>query len=169
VTDDRRRTVEALHGKYAGLVYDVCLRVLGSRAEADDAVQETFLAAFRGLDGFTYGESHLPWLYRIAWNACLKALRTRRRKGALPLDAPERHRAPDRDPVRGIHARRALEALLAETDERGQEILVAHYFAGMDQGQIAAALGISRRAVVKRLTRIRARAEALFEGGDAHG
>ncbi len=169
MVDDRRHVVEALHGKYAGLVYDVCLRALGSRAEADDAVQETFLAAFRGLDGFTYGESHLPWLYRIAWNVCLKALRTRRRKGALPLEAPERIAAQGRDPLREIHARRVLEALLADVDERGREILVAHYFAGMDQGQIAAALGVSRRAVVKRLTKLRARAEALFAGEDADG
>ena len=68
---DRERTVEELHRKYAGLVYGLCLRMLGTRAEADDAVQETFLAAFRGLGSFTYGESHLPWLYRIAVNACL--------------------------------------------------------------------------------------------------
>lgn len=162
---DRERIVEELHGKYAGLVYGLCLRMLGTRADADDAVQETFLAAFRGLGSFTYGESHLPWLYRIATNACLKAIRTRRRKGASPLDDPGRAPSPERDPVREIHARRALEGLIATLDERGQEILVAHYVAGMDQGQIAAALGISRRAVVKRLTKLRGLAGDLWEGG----
>jgi len=162
---DRERTVEELHRKYAGLVYGLCLRMLGTRAEADDAVQETFLAAFRGLGSFTYGESHLPWLYRIAVNACLKALRTRRRKGASPLDDQERWPSPERDPVRDIHARRALEELLETLDERGQEILVAHYIAGMDQGQIAVALGISRRAVVKRLTKLRGLAADIWEGG----
>jgi len=169
VAGDRERIIEALHVKYAGLVYGLCLRMTGSRADADDAVQETFLAAFRGLDGFTYGESHLPWLYRIAWNVCLKALRTRRRKGALPLEAPDALPAPsDGDPLRAIHARRVLESLFVEADERGQEIVVAHYFAGMDQGQIAKALGISRRAVVKRLAKLRAQADALDRGGAAH-
>jgi RNA polymerase sigma-70 factor (ECF subfamily) len=162
---ERERTVEELHRKYAGLVYGLCLRMLGARAEADDAVQETFLAAFRGLGSFTYGESHLPWLYRIATNVCLKALRTRRRKGASPLEEPDRAPAPARDPAREIDARRALAEIVATLDERGQEILAAHYVAGMDQGQIAAALGISRRAVVKRLTRLRGVAEALWEGG----
>jgi RNA polymerase sigma-70 factor (ECF subfamily) len=164
---DRERTVEELHRKYAGLVYGQCLRMLGTRADADDAVQETFLAAFRGLGSFTYGASHLPWLYRIATNACLKAIRTRRRKGASPLDEPESAPAPERDPVRDIDARRALEELLETLDERGQEILVAHYVAGMDQGQIAEALGISRRAVVKRLSKLRGRAGDLWGGGSS--
>jgi len=167
VVGDRERTVEGLHRKYAGLVYGLCLRILGARADADDAVQETFLAAFRGLDSFTYGESHLPWLYRIATNACLKAIRTRRRKSESPLDDPGRAPSPERDPVREIHARRALEGLIATLDERGQEILVAHYVAGMDQGQIAAALGISRRAVVKRLTKLRGLANDLWGGGSS--
>jgi RNA polymerase sigma-70 factor, ECF subfamily len=168
VAGERERIIEELHRKHAGLLYGLCLRLLGSRAEADDAVQETFLAAFRGLDGFTYGASHLPWLYRIAWNVCLKALRTRRRKGAVPLDAPDACGGPSTDPLQGLHARRVIEALLAGTDERGQEILVAHYVAGMDQGQIASALGISRRAVVKRLTKLREAAGALSLGGADH-
>ena len=67
--------------------------------------------------------------------------------------------------MRDIHARRALEELLETLDERGQEILVAHYIAGMDQGQIAVALGISRRAVVKRLTKLRGLAADIGEGG----
>ena len=162
---DRERTIEELHRRYAGLVYGLCLRMLGTRADADDAVQETFLSAFRGLVSFRYGESHLPWLYRIATNACLKAIRTRRRKGASPLDDPGGAPSPERDPVREIHARRALEGLIATLDERGREILVAHYVAGMDQGQIAAAPGISRRAVVKRLTKLRGLAGDLWEGG----
>jgi RNA polymerase sigma-70 factor (ECF subfamily) len=165
VVGDRERTIEELHRRYAGLVYGLCLRMLGTRADADDAVQETFLSAFRGLDSFRYGESHLPWLYRIATNACLKAIRTRRRKGASPLDEPERTPSKERDPGREIDARRALEAILGALDGRGQEIFVAHYVAGMDQGQIAAALGISRRAVVKRLTKLRGLAGDLWEGG----
>jgi RNA polymerase sigma factor (sigma-70 family) len=167
LVDDRERIVEELHGKYAGFVYGLCLRMLGTRDDADDAVQETFLAAFRGLGSFTYGASHLPWLYRIATNACLKAIRTRRRKGASPLDQPEREPAPERDPVREIHARRALEELFEKLDARGREILVAHYVAGMDQGQIAEALGISRRAVVKRLSKLRSRAGDLWGGGSS--
>jgi RNA polymerase sigma factor (sigma-70 family) len=95
----------------------------------------------------------------------VKIIRTRRRKGVALTEAPERMADRERDPVGGIHARRVLEALVGELDERNLEILAAHYVAGMDQGQIAAQLGISRRAVVKRLTKLRRRAGRLFEEG----
>jgi RNA polymerase sigma-70 factor (ECF subfamily) len=148
--DERERTVETLHRRYSGAVYHLCVRMLGDRVEAEDAVQETFVSAYRSLSSFTYGDSHMPWLFRIATNACLKIIRTRRRKGVAPMEAPERAAGGSVDPARQIHARRVLEALMDELDERSQQILVQHYVAGMDQGQIAESLGISRRAVVKR-------------------
>jgi RNA polymerase sigma-70 factor (ECF subfamily) len=143
--------------------------MLGDRSEAEDAVQETFVSAFKALDSFRYGDSHLPWLYRIATNACLKIIRTRKRKGVALTESPERMADRVRDPVREIHARHVLETLVDELDERSQQILVAHYVAGMDQGQIAASLGITRRAVVKRLTKLRRRAGHLFEEGTNDG
>jgi len=167
--DERARAIEVLHRKYAGVIYDLCVRMLGDRSEAEDAVQETFVSAFRALDSFRYGDSHLPWLYRIATNACLKVIRTRKRKGVALTEAPERAADRPRDPVREIHARRVLASLVGELDERDQEILAAHFVAGMDQGQIATALGISRRAVVKRLTKLRRRAGNLFEEGTTDG
>lgn len=167
--DERAHAIEVLHRRFSGVIYDLCVRMLGDRSEAEDAVQETFVSAFRALDSFRYGESHLPWLYRIASNACLKIIRTRRRKGVALTETPERMADRARDPVRAIHARQVLETLVDELDERSQQILVAHYVAGMDQGQIAASLGITRRAVVKRLTKLRRRAGHLFEEGTNDG
>jgi RNA polymerase sigma-70 factor (TIGR02960 family) len=68
-----------------------CYRMLGSLADAEDTVQETLLAAWRGLPGFSGRASIRTWLYRIATNRCLNALRaTRRRPQTVPLelDAP---------------------------------------------------------------------------------
>jgi RNA polymerase sigma-70 factor (ECF subfamily) len=55
-----------------------CYRMMGSLTDAEDMLQETMLAAWRGLAGFQQRSSLRSWLYRIATNQCLNALRTAR-------------------------------------------------------------------------------------------
>ena len=62
-----------------------CYRMLGSVHDAEDALQEALLRAWRGLPGFEGRSSLRTWLYRIATNACLKAIE-RRSKRVLPID-----------------------------------------------------------------------------------
>jgi RNA polymerase sigma-70 factor (ECF subfamily) len=164
---DRARTIEVLHRKYAGVLYDKCVRLLADRQEAEDAVQETFVSAYQSLDQFRYGESHLPWLFRIATNVCLKIIRTRRRKGALPSNGLEGKRARGPDEVSRLHFRQILERLHDALDERDRQILVLHFLDGMKQDEIANVLGISRRSVVKRISGLRQKAGKLLE--DGHG
>jgi RNA polymerase sigma-70 factor (ECF subfamily) len=65
-----------------------CYRLLGSSMEAEDAVQETFLRAWRAYDSFEGRSSFRSWLYRIASNVCFDALNARGRR-ALPMDLSE--------------------------------------------------------------------------------
>jgi RNA polymerase sigma-70 factor (TIGR02960 family) len=74
-----------------------CYRILGSVQDAEDLLQETLLAAWRGIGGYEGRASLRTWLYRIATNRCLNALRTRRPpldyQPEVPLPEPSRRRA----------------------------------------------------------------------------
>jgi len=65
-----------------------CYRMLGSLPDAEDALQDTLLAAWQGLDGFAERSSIRTWLYRIATNRCLNAIRTASRRPAKAWDIP---------------------------------------------------------------------------------
>jgi RNA polymerase sigma-70 factor (ECF subfamily) len=66
-----------------------CYRMLGSFQDAEDALQDTLLAAWQGLGGFEGRASLRTWLYRIATNRCLNALRSASRRPAKEWDIPE--------------------------------------------------------------------------------
>ncbi|MGZ4184276.1 MAG: sigma-70 family RNA polymerase sigma factor [Solirubrobacteraceae bacterium] len=68
-----------------------CYRILGSLQDAEDIVQEALLAAWRGLAGFEERASLRSWLYRIATNHCLNALRDRKRR---PQEVPAMAQPP---------------------------------------------------------------------------
>jgi RNA polymerase sigma-70 factor (TIGR02960 family) len=66
-----------------------CYRMLGSFQDAEDALQDTLLSAWQGLGGFEGRASLRTWLYRIATNRCLNALRSTNRRAAREWDIPE--------------------------------------------------------------------------------
>ena len=100
---------EALYARHHRGVLSFCRHMLGSAEEAEDAVQHTFLAAYRDIDASTK-EIHLrPWLYAIARNRCLTVLRARREQaGAEPPEPSTEHLSAE------VERRHELQALLGD-------------------------------------------------------
>jgi RNA polymerase sigma-70 factor (ECF subfamily) len=128
-----------------------CYRMLGSGFEADDAVQETMLRAWRAADGFEGRSSVRSWLYRIATNICLDMLRGRQRR-ALPMDL-----GPASPPVEALFGGwRPEEAWISPiADER---VLPEHG----DPADVAVARDTIRLAFVTALQHLPARQRATL-------
>jgi RNA polymerase sigma-70 factor (ECF subfamily) len=77
-----------LTGPYVRELHLHCYRMLGSLVDADDLLQETLIAAWRGLDGFAGRSSLRAWLYRVATNRCLNAIRDAKRRAPAQPVAP---------------------------------------------------------------------------------
>jgi RNA polymerase sigma-70 factor (ECF subfamily) len=84
-----------LTGPYRRELQLHCYRILGSTQDAEDLVQETLLAAWRGLDQFNDQASIRTWLYRIATNRCIDALRAGRRRPQPMIELPQPSRVSE--------------------------------------------------------------------------
>jgi len=86
--------------RFQGVVFGLCLRMLGHRHDAEDVTQETFVRAIRGISRFDLDRPVRPWLLGIAANRCRTAMVLRARRPSLtesPEDRPD-HRPPLHDP-----------------------------------------------------------------------
>jgi RNA polymerase sigma-70 factor (ECF subfamily) len=150
-----------------------CYRMLGSFDEAEDVVQEAFLRAWRRRDSFEPGSNLRAWLYRIATNACLDALRRSRRR--LPslhsfAEVPWLQPYPDRlldevapsdaQPDAVVVARETIEltflAVIQLLPPRQRAVLLLRDVLGWSAGEAAAALETSVAAANSALQRARA-------------
>ena len=166
-----------------------CYRMLGSPDEAEDAVQETYLRAWRSYGTFEGRSSVRSWLYRIATNTCLTMLQQRGRR-ALPSglgspagdpDAPARPAEPgtawlepipdalvtpeSQDPAAIVAAREwlrlALMASLQYLPARQRAVLLLREVLGFPAAEVAGMLDTSTAAVKSTLQRARARLDEV--------
>jgi RNA polymerase sigma-70 factor (TIGR02960 family) len=165
---------EALTQQHRRELHVHCYRMLASFDEAEDAVQETFLRAWRGREGYDGSGQIRAWLYRIATNVCLDALRSRKSKPAIssfadvpylqpypdtlldeivPADAKE---GPEEIAIRRETISLAFLAALQVLPPRQRAALIARDVLGWPATETAAALGISVAAANSAVQRARA-------------
>jgi RNA polymerase sigma-70 factor (ECF subfamily) len=127
---------------YGGAVYRRCLRILRDAEGARDVSQEVFVRCFDRRGHLSESRELLAWLYRVATNLCLNALRDgKRRREADRRLAPASPAAPEPPEAR------ALWDLLHDLDERTQAIVVYVYVDGMTQAEAAAVAQVTDRTV----------------------
>ena len=142
---------EGIVAAHSRAVYGLAYRVTGNAQAAEDAVQETFLRAFRFLSSFDQRAELGTWLHRIAVNAAIDQGRRTRRERAARVDLPaegdlslQEVPAPDAGPERQTLAaeiRQRTEAALADLSPSERAAFVLRHYEGRSIAEISSTLG----------------------------
>ncbi len=158
-----RAEIESLYRRYGALVRRRARSILGDDHEAQDAMQEVFVRVIAAMAEFRGQSQPSTWLYRITTNLCLNRIRDSRRRRDRLAEAAEHGREP-LSPTAAAppEARTALQSVLRQVPEELAQVAVYYYVDDMDQAEIAAVLGVSRRTIGYRLDRFREQAQRIL-------
>lgn len=159
-----RAAFRTLFDTHARAVYAVCLRILGDRALAEDAVQEAFLNAHRGLPAFDGRAEFGTWLHRIAVNAALGLRRggeARRDEDLADHDTPAQAQLEPLQHARDQDLRAALADALSALSALERASFVGRHLEQFSLAEIAQAQGSNvnaiKQAVFRAAHKLRAR------------
>jgi RNA polymerase sigma-70 factor, ECF subfamily len=170
------RAFARLAEDYAGRLYAVAYRMLGNRADAEDAVQRALLKCFAARTSYSPQWAVSTWLYRALTNVCIDELRRRRVRGHEIEDGLETE-APAHAKRRGVAAATAtpptpvaqridLTRALETVPREARMLLALHYVDGLGYRELAKIRGISVNTVKSQLARGKAiLKDALRAGG----
>lgn len=144
--------MEGLFARHERAIVTVCYSVLGSREDAEDAAQEAFILAVRGLKGFRGSSAFRTWLYRIAVNTCLNHKR-RSKSEERWLDVASGHSvaSPEQGALTRIHAAQALSRLMP----RQRAVIILREVQGLSAQEIGQTMGWNEQKVRNELFRAR--------------
>jgi RNA polymerase sigma-70 factor (ECF subfamily) len=151
---------EPLVERYERVLFGVALRLLGNRDDACDAVQAAFVRAYQRLDRYDPSRKFFSWMYRIAVNECLNAVRARRTTEQIDPATPV-------EPVAfaGVQTRELrddIQAALMQLTAEQRRVVVLRHFAELSYEDVAAALGLPVKTVRSRLFAARQRLAGLL-------
>lgn len=153
--------------EYQKPLLNLCYMYLRDRTQAEDAVQETFLKAYRALPSFRGDSSPKTWLTRIAVNVCRDLQRsgwfTRINRFITPDDLPER--AAEEKDEDAADLADAIMRLRAPH----REVVLLYYYQNMTMPEIAEALGVNASSVSRRLKAACAMLREALGEEAAHG
>jgi RNA polymerase sigma-70 factor (ECF subfamily) len=148
------RAFAALVRHYDPGLRALAFRLLGDRSRMDDALQETYVKAYRALPRFRGEASVGTWLYRIAYRACLDELA--RERPATDLETLRGRAAPTGDPAERAPLRQSLAYALASLPPEDRAAVLLVDADGFDYRSAAQVLGVPEGTIGSRLHRARA-------------
>jgi RNA polymerase sigma-70 factor (ECF subfamily) len=164
-----RRAFEELVYRYQDMVFSLCVRMLGNRADGEDAAQETFVKAYEAMQGFKGESAFSTWLYRIAVNVCrnlLSSFWTRLARKVVRLDKPvddDEGGSRERDlPSNGLTPEEVLyrrrnagnvRDAIARLPAKHREIIVLADIQELSNEEIRAITGLNEGTIKSRLNR----------------
>lgn len=143
-----RRAYERLYHLQGARMKNLARNLLGSRSDAEDAVQDTFLKIQRSISSFRGQSSFITWTFRILVNTCRDMRRSRmRRRENVQNDTEEALHSPEpRAPGAHPSLRMALESALAQLTQHQRDVFLLYEVEGFRHAEIAALLEISETA-----------------------
>ena len=164
----------AMYDQYAPQVHRRLASLLGEASEAEDALQQTFLLAFRSLARFERRSSLSTWLHGIAVRVALNTIRGRKRRDrAMAALASESHvRDPQtRSPESSVDLAQQMQRLrryLVDLPSETQVAFVLYFVEQLELSEVAALIGSTQKGVWVRLKRARERVRAAIEREGTH-
>jgi RNA polymerase sigma-70 factor (ECF subfamily) len=135
-----REAFSELVRRHQRRAYVVARSIVINHEDAEDAVQDAFLHAYKAIDRFLPDQAFGAWLHRIVANAALDV--TRRRKVRDADELPETVASPFRDPAQGDELRRRLKEALDTLPARQRSVIVLHDVEGYKHAEIGRMLDI---------------------------
>lgn len=145
------RAFESLAAQHRTMIWSVCLRITGNTYDAEDALQDTLLAAWRGIGRFRRDSSFGTWIYRIAANAALAVIRARR---STDVEISEVF-AAERDFAEKLAATDLVQQTLKSIPEDLRVALVLRELCDFTYAQVADYQGVPVATVKTRINRAR--------------
>ena len=154
---------EELYRQHSTRLFNLAWRMCGTRADAEDLLQEIFLLAYRKLPEFRGDSTVGTWLYRLAMNRCLDHLKSRQARASGATLALDEQTMPGPVIVRDDGIRRIdLERAIARLPEGARAVFLLHDVEGFQHQEIASILGISEGTSKSQVHKARLRLRALL-------
>jgi RNA polymerase sigma-70 factor (ECF subfamily) len=158
-----REALAACAREHGAVLGRTCMALLGSQADADEAVQETLLRAHRAMATYRGEGTIKAWLCGIARHVCAHMLETRRKGRELAL-VPVPDTDEGREALAARQRARALREALTQLKPSERDVLVLRFVAGLSSREIAIAINQDEAAARKRISRALARLRTVLPG-----